>query len=524
MNFCCYGRKSVYSDHSDSVNNQFRMCREYVDMKYSGQVDSFLEFSDEDFSGANTKRPALQELLSEIKAGTIDVLIVYQLDRLSRDVRDFANIYAILEEHRVKFISIKENIDTSTPIGRAMMYVTVVFAQMERETIAARVTDNMIGLAKKGYWTGGNPPVGYVRDRIVVDGKKHCTIVPDPDGIKYVEWIFDTFLEWNCSLQGMETRLKNQGIRTRNGKFFSTAQLHKILTMPYCVEATPEVYDYYQEKGCIMDPDSPREKWDGSVGVIIYGRSTEKNKKHQLQPPELWRVCLGIHKPFIPADKWLKVQSRFNQNKCIKDAKWPIPLLKGALRCKCGTLMQVSRKKKIDGTVSSWYYCRKRMRQGVDACDMGQIKCELLDEKVMEIFKSIEQDKAAIYRFAKAQEKDTQRKDPKIAAANVRACEAKIEKLAASLAMAGESSAVKYILAEMERLDMELQALKREQALAQSEERRRNAAQISIRDRAIAISEKMKHFEEFTDTERNAIARKVLQRCVWDGETLFIEL
>ena len=185
--------------------------------------------------------------------------MVYQLDRLSRDVRDFANIYALLEEHGVMFISIKENIDTTTPIGRAMMYVTVVFAQMERETIAARVTDNMLGLAKKGYWTGGNPPVGYVRKHIVVNGKKHCSIEVDPDGARYVTQIFDTFLAYNCSLQGMETRFKNQGIRTQSGKFFSTTQLHKMLTMPYCVEATPEVYDFYAAKGCIMDPGSPRE-------------------------------------------------------------------------------------------------------------------------------------------------------------------------------------------------------------------------------------------------------------------------
>ena len=100
-------------------------------------------------------------------------------------------------------------------------------------------------------------------------------------------------------------------------------------------------------------------------------------------------MCLGKHKPFMPAEKWLAVQSRFTQNKCIKDAKWPVPLLKGVLRCKCGNLMQVSRKKKVDGTCSSWYYCRKRMRQGVDACDMGQIKCDLLDEEVLELFRGI---------------------------------------------------------------------------------------------------------------------------------------
>ena len=524
MNFCCYGRKSVYSDHSDSVDNQFRMCREYVDLKYSGEVSSFLEYSDEDFTGANTNRPDLQRLLADIKAGSVDVLIVYQLDRLSRDVRDFANIYATLEEFKVKFISIKENIDTSTPIGRAMMYVTVVFAQMERETIAARVTDNMIGLAKKGYWTGGNPPVGYVRDRIVIDGRKHCTIAPDPEGVSYVSWIFDTFLDWDCSLQGMETRFKNQGIKTRTGKFFSTTQLYKILTMPYCAEATPEVYDFYQQKGCIMDPGSPREKWDGSVGVMVYGRTTEKNKKHQQQPPECWRVCLGVHEPFIPASKWLAVQQRFNNNKCIKEARWPVPLLKGVLRCSCGSLMQVSRKQKVDGSVSSWYYCRKRMRQGVEACGMSSIKCELLDAKVLEVFRSIQADESAIFDYVKGSRSVAPGPDPKAAASKVRACEAKIEKLTASLSIAGDTEAMKFIVAEMNRLGTELQALKREEALALSASKQAAAAALSIEDRARAIGEKMKDFESFTAAEQNAIAREVLKQCTWDGESLFIEL
>ena len=129
MRFFSYGRKSVFSDKSDSIDNQFRMNREYCESKFSGQVDSWQQFSDEDFTGANTSRPDLQRMLSFIKGSFCDVLVVYQLDRLSRDVRDFANIYALLEEHGVMFISIKENIDTTTPIGRAMMYVTVVFAQ-----------------------------------------------------------------------------------------------------------------------------------------------------------------------------------------------------------------------------------------------------------------------------------------------------------------------------------------------------------------------------------------------------------
>lgn len=524
MNICCYGRKSIYSDHSDSIDNQFRMCRDYVEMKFSGQVDSFLEYQDEAFTGANTKRPDLQRLLADISAGNCDVLIVYQLDRLSRDVRDFANIYAILEEHHVKFISIKENIDTSTPIGRAMMYVTVVFAQMERETIAARVADNMIGLAKKGYWTGGNPPEGYVRTRIEANGKKHCSIVPDPEGAKYVTWIFDTFLQNGYSLQGMETAFKNQGIRTRRGAFFSTAQLHKILTMPYCVQATPEVYDYYVARGCQMDPESPRESWDGTCGVMIYGRTTQKNKKHQMQPPEKWLVCLGAHEPFMPADKWLTVQARFCRNKFDKTMKYDVPLLKGVLRCSCGSIMCVSRKKKVDGSVSSWYYCLKRMRQGKEVCDSHQIKCELLDQKVLELLQSIERDPALIHQFAEQNAEVLAGPDPKVLASKISTCQTRIDRLVSSLSLAAESSAQKYILAELERLDLEIQALRREHNLALTAERNRTRQQQDTFSKVSEISRLIGDMDSFSASEKNAIVKDVIKKCVWDGESLSIML
>lgn len=245
MHFAIYGRKSVYSDRSDSITNQCRMCREYIQFKFPGQDEGISEYTDEGLTGANTNRPMLKALLQDVKDGLIDAIIVYQLDRLSRDVRDFANIYASLEERHVMFVSIKENIDTATPIGKAMMYVTMVFAQMERETIAARVSDNMQGLVKKGLWVGGKPPCGYARKQIELDGKKHVIIEPDPEGVRYVSWIFDTFLENRYSLQGMETAFRKQGIRTLNGAFFSVSRLYSLLKMPYCVEATPEVYDHF---------------------------------------------------------------------------------------------------------------------------------------------------------------------------------------------------------------------------------------------------------------------------------------
>lgn len=522
MRFAQYSRKSVYSDKSDSVDNQFKMCREYIDFRFPNQVDSMELYSDEDYTGANTNRPDLKRLLDDIESGFVDALVVYQLDRLSRDVRDFSNIYSLLEEHHVMFISIKENIDTTTPIGKAMMYVTVVFAQMERETIAARVTDNMLGLAKKGYWTGGNPPAGYVRQNIQVNGKKHVTIVPDLKGAEYVEWIFDTFLENDYSLQSMETAFRRQGIRTLSGAFFSTTQLYKILTMPFCVSATAAVYDYYEAKGCIMDPGSPRDKWDGSVGVMVYGRSTQKNKKHQLQPPEKWLVCLGLQKPFLSDTKWLTVQARFSINKVEKTMKYDIPLLKGSLRCSCGSIMSVARKKKLEG-VSSWYYCLKRMRQGAEACERSHIKVELLDNKVLDIFRKIEEDPQIINQYLQ-KELPRSKVDIKSITAKIATYESKIGRLAASLALSEGSTAGKYIIAEIERMDADLLALKRERNLAMAEERKRQNLEGAAEHKAAEIAKLMHGLDGFSAAEKNAIVRDILKECVWDGTELFITL
>lgn len=521
MFLATYGRKSIYSDHSDSIDNQFRMCREYIAFKFPGE-NTIETYSDEAYTGANTDRPDLQRLLADVRAGLVDALVVYQLDRLSRDVRDFSNIYSLLEEHHVMFISIKENIDTTTPIGKAMMYVTVVFAQMERETIAARVTDNMLGLAKKGYWTGGNPPVGYVRKKITVNGKNHVTIEPDPEGAKYVVWIFDTFLNNHHSLQSMETAFRRQGIRTQNGAFFSTVQLYKILTQPFCCPATPEVYDFYEAKGCQMDPGSPRELWDGSRGVMVYRRSTNKNKKHQLNPPEKWLVCIGQHRPFLPADKWLAVQEQFAGNKFDKSMKYDVPLLKGVLRCSCGSMMATSRKKKLEG-VSSWYYCIRRMRQGTEACTRRQVKTDVIDNKVLNIFRAIEANPKQIYKFAAKNNREP-KVNVKAITAQITACEGKIGRLTATLALTDNSAAAKYIVAEMERLDLELQALKRERSMAQSDARKGQEAAQTLGAKAEAIGQLIRGLDGFTAVERNEIVRDVVKECVWDGQELFVTL
>lgn len=522
MNFAAYQRKSIYSDKSDSIENQARMCREYAQFKFAGKIDHYEDYQDEGFTGADTNRPALKRLMEDIAGGLIDVLIVYQIDRLSRSVRDFANIYSLLKEKNVTFVSVKESFETNTPIGDGMVYMSTVFAQMERENIQARVTDNMLGLAKRGFWTGGNPPYGYVRKHIVIDGKKHCTIEPDPEAAKYVEWIFDTFLQMGISIQSMETRFKKDGVRTVNGCFFYRQQIYRILTMPYCVPASQRIRDYFIAMGCMVE--GSEEEWDGSHGVIIYGRTNAKTKRHTLNPREDWIVCVGMHQPFISEEKWLAVQEQFHKNKFNKKQKYPIPLLKGVLRCaKCGTLMQVARKKLVD-SVSAHYYCQKRMRQGAEACDTRSIKADILDNKVIEIFKAIDLDESVIRNYVSEEvavdpERDIQALSRKLSAAS-----AKIERLTASLAEADGSSAQKYIIAEIERQDIAIAALRRELESAKAAKRKAEAQNLDIESKTEEIKKFVRDFENLSASERNAVVREVVKECRWDGETLYLKL
>ena len=522
MNFACYGRKSVFSDKSDSIDNQFRMCREHAELRYPGQVDSWMQYSDEDFSGANANRPDLKRLLSAVELGAVDVLVVYQLDRLSRNVRDFSNIYSLLDQKGVKFISVKESIDTSTPIGRAMMYVTVVFAQMERETTAARVIDNMQGLAKKGCWTGGMAPFGYERVRIDVDGKKHVTLKIDPEASARLLWLYDRFIDSGKSVGALEIALRKEGVLSPRGCYFGSSQIHKHLTSPFAVEATKEIYDFFSSKGCRMDPGSPRELWGGSHGVMIYGRKTGGKHIHRRAPYEHWIVALGYHKPFVPADKWLAVQERLSANVFRKTMKYETPLLKGVVRCKCGSLMMTNRKV-YKGKVQSAYYCRRRSRQGVEACDCKQIDTKIIDEKALEVFRKITLDHKLILRYLEVAPASSD-SDLKDLSSKIARYEMKIGKLTSSLADAEGSSAAKYIIGEIERLDLDMQALKRERNIAALKERSIALAKKSAEEKALEISRLIHGLEGFSDVEKNEIVRNVVKRCTWDGKQLFISI
>ena len=131
-----YARQSVEKKDSLSLSGQLDLCR-----RAAGERELAV-YQDAGYSGKNTDRPAFQKLMRDVQAGQIAAIYVYRLDRFSRSVADFGRLWQVLQAHQVEFVSVSENFDTSTPMGRAMLHIIMVFAQLERETIAQRVRDN----------------------------------------------------------------------------------------------------------------------------------------------------------------------------------------------------------------------------------------------------------------------------------------------------------------------------------------------------------------------------------------------
>ena len=154
-----YSRKSKFTGKGESIGNQVELCKEYIRMHYGELVlNSTIVYEDEGFSGGNLNRPDFKKMMEAAKNHKFKAIIVYRLDRISRNISDFAGLIEELSRLDIAFISIKEQFDTGTPMGRAMMYIASVFSQLERETIAERIRDNMHELAKTGRWLGGTTP------------------------------------------------------------------------------------------------------------------------------------------------------------------------------------------------------------------------------------------------------------------------------------------------------------------------------------------------------------------------------
>ena len=336
MAWAVYARQSVEKQNSISIESQIEFCK-----KVAGQ--ELQVYLDRGYSGKNTHRPDFQRLLGDIKDGKIEKLYVYRLDRFSRSVADFGKLWEILRAHHVEFVSINENFDTSTPMGRAMLHIIMVFAQLERETTAERVKDNYYRRASLGSWPGGMAPYGFTLGRCM-DREGHAvpTLLIDPEKSEIVRRVFEAYAAEDASLSSVARMLNQEHIPGPKRSTWDNVSLSRMLHTSCYVRADEQVRLHFQALGATVC--SPKEDFDGVHGVLVVGKRDHNAKKYTDVREHSVSVLNSLG--FISSALWLRCQDKLQRNTQIgNNGKGTHTWLTGLLKCaSCGYALKVAYK------------------------------------------------------------------------------------------------------------------------------------------------------------------------------------
>ena len=206
----------------NSLDAQREACEAYIKSQmHEGWTLITKEYNDGGYSGGTMNRPAFQELLMDIEEDKIDIVVVYKVDRLTRSLMDFSKIIDIFDKHGTSFVSITQQFNTTTSMGRLTLNILLSFAQFEREVTGERIRDKIAASKKKGMWMSGRPPIGYKKE-----DKK---LVVEENDVPKVRMIFDKYLELKSVPKLMEW-LRKENIRTKSDKKFYKGQLYHMLS------------------------------------------------------------------------------------------------------------------------------------------------------------------------------------------------------------------------------------------------------------------------------------------------------
>ena len=386
-----YSRKSRFTGKGESIDNQVELCREYLRLHRGREAESRIDvYEDEGFSGGNLNRPGFRRMMEAARKRELEAVVVYRLDRISRSIGDFSALIQELGRLGVAFISIREQFDTNSPMGRAMMYIASVFSQLERETIAERIRDNMHELAKTGRWLGGVTPTGYTSEHMTAltpEGKTKgaCRLKLVPEEAELVESVFDLFLELG-SLSAVEAELLRRRITTRKGREFTRFSIRGILCNPVYLTADGAAYDYF--KGIGAELCFPRDSFDGQHGVLVYNRTDqEKGRAAVARPPEEWLVSVGGHRPIVSSERWIRAQEILERGRgrTCRTSRGNGALLTGLLVCRCGGPMypKLSKSVEADGRRRFSYVCKRKERSRGSLCRLPNPPGLELDRAVL---------------------------------------------------------------------------------------------------------------------------------------------
>ena len=313
-------------------------------------------YDDGGFTGGNMERPALKRLLADVEAGKVDCTIVYKVDRLSRSLLDFARILEAFEAHRVSFVSVTQQINSATSMGRLMLNVLLSFAQFEREIIAERTRDKIAATRRKGKWSGGRPLLGYDLDP---RGQRLAVNAEEAERVRAVYALFLKHEPLPHVVRELEARgWSNKRWRTRSGREsggdpFSKVGLRRLLS-----------------------------------NVLYAGKVRYKEEVHDGEQPALVdpAVFRRAHELLHGAGRSGGAPARGGLG----------PLLRGLLRCvPCGCAMTPSHSAK--GVRRYRYYtCTRAQKRGWDACPSKSLPADEIERLVLERIRGLGRDPALL--------------------------------------------------------------------------------------------------------------------------------
>lgn len=373
-----YVRQSVDKKDSISIESQIETCKR----KLLPEEDTLSEiFSDKGYSGKSTvNRPEFQRMMGLVRKGEITKIIVYKVDRISRSMLDFLKMKEEFDKFGVPFISCHEDFNTSSASGKMMLNLLVMFAEMERETIQKRITDNYYARGEKGFYLGGYAPFGYNKIETRRDGKKTYKFEINEEESKIVNEAYQYYVSGEKSLNEIACWLNELGIKTRKGCVWGGPTVSRMLSNPTYVKADADVYNYLHGLGATLNNDI--EDYVGENGCIVYGNSKQrKGTKFKSYNNEF--VTLGMHKGFIKSGIWLMAQFRSEKhightNLGSGSLSW----LQGLVRCDCcGYSEYVKRYVNSSGSEFRYFYCRGK-KQGSCKASNKMIRVDFLEKEV----------------------------------------------------------------------------------------------------------------------------------------------
>jgi len=351
-NCALYGRVSTVRQaliQDGGLDTQFDLMDRYVNFENSKAEGKWRiqdRYREEAFSGKNLERPEFRRMMRDIESGLVNTVVVQKIDRITRSLRDFFDLWETFERHGVQFISLHEKFDTTTAVGRAMLKLILVFAELEREQTGERTRATMEHRARQGLWNGNRVP-GYS-----LDPKHKGVLVVNPEESRIVhDHFFSKCLELGSAGKVVQ-HLKKQGIRKviyesrrgkqRGGGFYSKMEVCRVLTNP--------VY----------------------IGKVRFG-----DQLHD-----------GQHQAIVPETLFNDVQRLLDKNRerrgNYRDQRTHVFLLQGLVRCgRCGSFMTPKTSIGRGGKKHFYYQCTKNAHSAGMTCDAKYVPAEPAEEYVL---------------------------------------------------------------------------------------------------------------------------------------------